>query len=106
MKKGEKIYVTLYVVVLIFTSSCGNKVRTSKYLREQLWQYESGFKVDENDGFCLQTNKNLRVSGDTIYSNGRDVGVIIKVDSINHVLEIESIPAKEKGVYYSTKANL
>ena len=100
-----KIQVPIFTSLFFLCQSCSiNISEYEPYIKKELWQYESGYKIGDKDGFCIGNSNNVSLKNDTIFFKATPNAIIVKIDSSMHRMELKSINSGEQGVYYSTRS--
>lgn len=74
-----------------------------KYVRENLWQYDDGFKIEKGDFIEFDTaNFGYELQHDTIFLNGQPQALIVRTNKYFYHMIVSTLDGKLTGVYSNT----
>lgn len=88
-----------YLIPMFFTLSCGNAI-DSNYIKNQTWQYDSGYKVTKGD--FLEFSDRITLKNDSIMILGVCHGIVLEENRSDNELIVKSPKNSEKGVYINS----
>ena len=95
----KKVY---YLILSVIFFSCKNSISQEdlKYVKENTWQWDKGFKIAEGEFVSFDKNSLVyKLSNDTIYYHNIPTALIKKINKKYYELTVSSIDGKSKGVY-------
>jgi hypothetical protein len=112
----KKFIVTLFVGIILFVIyyfrfffvSLSSVVYSHlskpdmNYIKENLWQYDYGFKIGNGDFVKFDAGYDYELRHDTIFSKGEPKALVVRTNKYFYQMIITSMDGKLKGEYLNT----
>ncbi len=86
------------IISFIVFVSC-NSQNDIEYIKENTWNYGSGFKVGEGDFLVFKSDSIFKIRGDTLFYRDHPRAIIVSNDKRLFSLKIRSVNGDSVGVY-------
>ena len=102
LHKLEIKRISILILTMAIFSACSfkNDDINFKYIKDNTWQHDRGFKVGEGDFMEFDDDRFYQLKADTIFYKGNFRGIVYDLDSANNILIIKG--NHSKGYYINT----
>ena len=98
--------ISILLSTLLYLSSCNSSNNDLRYIAENKWEYQNGFRAGDTDFIQLgKPTEHWNLHHDTVYFKSKPIAIITRYEKKQELIEIRSTKTGKKGEYYKTPLN-